>query len=110
MKDDVRSNTTSDTIRTEEHENTTWDLILLVEHNSELKRLLEKAISQASQINPDRSTNPADSLDSFYRFLDWAVKAAPWEPFPKTEYLVFYQRIEQGMGCSISSATSLWKN
>ena len=98
MKDDVHNHFTSDTIRTDEHEETTWDLILLVEHDPGLKRLLEKAISQAAHANPDRSTNPADSLDSFYRFLDWAVKAAPWEPFPKTEYLAFYQRIEQGMG------------
>ena len=98
MKNDLRNHFTSDTIRTEEHEETTWDLILLVEHDPGLKRLLEKAISQAAHANPDRSTNPADSLSSFYRFLDWAVKAAPWEPFPQTEYLAFYQRIEQGMG------------
>ena len=44
---------TSDIIRTEAHEDITWDLIQLVEHDQELKGLLEKSILQAKEENPD---------------------------------------------------------
>ena len=41
-------------MRTEEHEPITWDLIQMVEHDAELKALLEKSIEQAAEMNPDR--------------------------------------------------------
>ena len=44
----------------------TWNLISLVEHNAELKTLLEKAILQAKNLNPDPMTNPVSDLDSYY--------------------------------------------
>ena len=63
----------SDTLRSEEHDDITWDLITMVEHNSELKQLLEKSIRKARETNPDPDTNPVDSLESYYSFIDRVV-------------------------------------
>lgn len=55
---------TTDQIRDESHEEITWDLIQIVDHDAELKHLLEKSIAQAAAQNPDPQTNPVDSLES----------------------------------------------
>lgn len=89
----------TDMIRTAAHEDITWDLILTVEHSGELKGLLEKAIAQAKEMNPDPDTNPVDSLDSYYDFIDKCVRAMPWEISPSGKYSSLYERIDQGMGC-----------
>ena len=86
-------------MRTEEHEPITWDLIQMVEHDAELKALLEKSIEQAAEMNPDRQSNPVDSLESYYEFIDWSIKAMPWEISPQEEYVTLYDRIDQSMGC-----------
>ncbi len=90
---------TTDVIRTEEHENITWDLILMVEHNAEIKALLEKSIAQAVRDNPDPDTNPVHSLESYYAFIDRIVRGMPWEISPYGSYSSLYERIDQGMGC-----------
>lgn len=58
---------------------TTNELITLVENNSELKSLLEKAIEKGKAINPDKSTNPAQSLEEYYEFVDMSQKTMPWD-------------------------------
>ena len=45
-----------------EHAVSTEQLISLVEHNAELKSLLEKSIAKAAEVNPARTTNPAQTL------------------------------------------------
>ena len=40
----------------------TRELISLVDGNPQLKSLLEKAIAKGVQMNPDRKTNPAQTL------------------------------------------------
>ena len=89
----------SDIARTDGHEDITWDLITLTEHDAELKRLLEKSIRQAMEENPDVDTNPVVSLESYYQFIDRIVRAMPWEISPYGSYSSLYSRIDQGMGC-----------
>ena len=74
-----------------EHAVSTEQLISLVEHNAELKSLLEKSIAKAAEINPDRTTNPAQTLEEYYFFLDWAATALPWQIAPfVSEYSTLY--------------------
>ena len=54
-------------------------LIKICNENAEVKSLLEHAIAQAAEINPDRRYNPAQSLDEFYDFIDWNVRQLPWD-------------------------------
>ncbi|MBQ3273451.1 MAG: phosphatidylserine decarboxylase [Solobacterium sp.] len=91
--------TTTDLIRTEAHEDITWDLIHMAEHDSELKELLQTAIAQAYALNPDPETNPVSSLDSYYEFLDRSCRAMPWAIHPEGKHIRLYDQIDQSMGC-----------
>lgn len=81
-----------------EHEPQTEALIKILEEEPEVKALLEKSIAKAKEINPDKSTNPAQTLEEYYDYLDWAAKAMPWnisgelEAFPK-----LYEKIDQSL-------------
>ena len=80
------------------HAASTEQLISIVEHDPELKALLEKSIAMCAEINPDRSTNPAQTLDEYYDYLDWAATALPWQIAPWTEqYSSLYDRIDQSL-------------
>ena len=58
---------------------TTMQLIQMVEENSELKSLLTEAIEKGKGINPDKKTNPVQSLDEYYDFVDYSQKVMPWD-------------------------------
>ena len=85
-----------------EHTKAVKELINICNNNSEVRSLLEHAISQAAEINPDRRYNPAQTLDEFYTFVDHNIRCLPWDvmlnPSP-TEYgQSLYGRVDQGIG------------
>lgn len=51
----------------------------LVEGNSELKMLLERAIDKGKAVNPDKETNPVQSLEEYYQFIEHSQRAMPWD-------------------------------
>src|SRR5215813_10944504 len=53
------------------------DLKRLVAADPELKRLLIASIERARQVNPDRKTNPVQSLDEYYEYIAWVERALP---------------------------------
>lgn len=65
--------------KTKEYNETTLELIEIVENNEEIKKLLEIAIEKGKQINPDKDTNPVQSLEEYYDFVDYSQKAMPWD-------------------------------
>ncbi len=79
------------------HEPITQQLITMVEHNSEIKRMLINSIQMAKNINPDKTTNPAQSLEEYYNFVDWASKALPWSILPNLPYSKLYDQIDQSL-------------
>ena len=79
------------------HEPITQQLIAMVEHDLALKRMLTKSIERAKQINPDRATNPAQTLEGYYSFIDWAAKAMPWSFLPNLPYSKLYDQIDQSV-------------
>ena len=85
-----------------QHTAAVTELISLMDANPSVKALLEKSISQAASINPDRRYNPAQSLDEFYEFVDWNIRQLPWEVMitaSPTEYgQSLYGRTDQGVG------------
>ncbi len=81
----------------EKHEPITQQLIIMLEHNPELKGILLRSIDMAKKINPDKATNPAQSLEEYYAFIDWAAKAMPWTILQNTPYSTLYEQIDQGM-------------
>ena len=61
------------------YNDTTLQLIQLVENNPRVKELLSKAIEKGKAINPDLSTNPVQSLEQYYDFVDCSQKTMPWD-------------------------------
>ena len=60
------------------HTPSTLDFISLLEDDPELKALMEESIALAAVVNPDKETNPVQSLDEYYDFLDWSQQCMPW--------------------------------
>ena len=85
-----------------EHTKAVRELIEICNTNSEVRGLLQHAISQAAEINPDRRYNPAQTLEEFYTFVDRNVRCLPWDVMPNpspTEYgQSLYGRVDQGIG------------
>lgn len=81
---------------TGEYEATT-ELRKLVEGNAELKALLTKAIEKGVTINPDKKTNPVQSLDDYYEFVDWTQHAMPWNVVSFADDGDIFKRIDQSL-------------
>ncbi|MCX6273009.1 MAG: hypothetical protein NTU44_17695 [Bacteroidetes bacterium] len=45
----------------------TLELISIVENNPTIKSMIIKSIEQAKVVNPDKNTNPAQTLDEYYQ-------------------------------------------
>ena len=74
------------------HEPITEELIAILDANPDVKALLQKSIDAAKKINPDKKTNPAQTLEEYFDYVDWAAKALPWNS-PQTWILtVFTQK------------------
>jgi phosphatidylserine decarboxylase len=80
-----------------EHETITKRLMALADQNPDLKRLLVSSIEKARTINPDLSTNPAQTLEQYYDFIDWASKSMPWALLPKLSYPRLYDLMDQSL-------------
>ena len=76
---------------------TTQELIDMVEGDSVLKALLIKSIAKAKEINPDIVTNPAQTLEGYYDFVEWSVKAMPWSVVKTKCGTSLYDRIDQSI-------------
>ena len=80
------------------HAPDTEALITIVEHNADFKRLLVQSIKQAKQINPDKETNPAQTLEEYYDFIDWATVAMPFNILHSAERSPkLYESIDQSL-------------
>lgn len=75
----------------------TLELKRLVASNAEVKRLLIASIERARQVNPDRLTNPAQSLEEYYDFVSWAERAIPARLLKERGDATLYQRMDQSL-------------
>ena len=83
----------------ERHLAITTELMALLDADPSLKDLLERSIAAAAAANPDKDTNPAQTLEEYFAFVDRVSTAMPWEVNPSGRYSSLYWRIDQGMGC-----------
>ena len=74
----------------------TKELITLVESNPELKSMLESSLEKAKKANPNRNTNPAQTLEEYYEFITWTETTMPWAVVKKEEYPEIFDHIFQG--------------
>jgi len=80
-----------------EHEPITMELISILDENEDVKAMLERSIKKAKEINPDKKTNPAQSLEEYYDYVDWAAKAMPWNISKNVEAEGLYEKIDQSL-------------
>lgn len=79
------------------HAAMTEDLKALLEADPALMALMEKSLAAAAVINPDPDTNPAQSIDQLYAFLDWAATCMPWNVLREGRYPTLYDHIDQSV-------------
>ena len=79
-----------------ERKEITRQFVKLME-DPETKFLMEKALAQAAKENPDRRTNPAQNLEEFYDFIDWACVCMPWNVIEENKDLDLYHKIDQSI-------------
>ncbi len=84
-------------ISIKQHESSTQELIDELERNNDARLLLEKSIIKAKSINPDHNTNPAQTLEEYYNYLDWSAKCMPWSILPQPVGRSLYDKIDQGI-------------
>ena len=75
----------------------TMDFISLLDEDPELEALLEKSIRQAAVINPDSKTNPVQSVDDYFDFLDWSATCMPWNILDGQDVSDLYKSIDQSL-------------
>lgn len=59
------------------HKPVTKELIKLIQEQPEIGTMLEASIAKAKAINSDPQTNPAQSLDKYYDYIDRASEVLP---------------------------------
>lgn len=79
------------------HEPITRQLITIMDHNASLKQMLVDSIKSAQKLNPDRVMNPAQTVEEYYAFIDWATKAMPWSILRNMPYSSLYDQIDQSL-------------
>ncbi|MEL7146607.1 MAG: phosphatidylserine decarboxylase [Bacteroidota bacterium] len=79
-----------------EYGTATKELITLLDKDPALKSMLESSIRKAKALNPDRNTNPAQSLEEYFEFVSWAETSMPWGLIKKEEYPEIFDHIFQG--------------
>ena len=75
----------------------TQSMMEYLESDPELMAMMEESIRKAHEINPDPTTNPVDSVEEFYDFLDWAVTCMPWNVLSESSYPSLYDHIDQSV-------------
>lgn len=76
---------------------TTVKLINALDKNEYVKTLVEKSILKASKINPDKKSNPAQTLEEFYDFIDFSLTRQPWGFFPEELFKGFAEKTDQSI-------------
>jgi len=76
---------------------TTCELIDLVNSGAELKDLLCKSLAKAKATNPDKDTNPAQSLEEFYNFIEWSLTTLPRFILKLPSGSSLYDHLDQGV-------------
>lgn len=79
------------------HEPITEELIAILEANPTVKELLQKSIDAAKEINPNKETNPAQTLEEYFAYVDWAAKALPWNISQNVDSDSLYTKIDQSL-------------
>ncbi|MDR1522712.1 MAG: phosphatidylserine decarboxylase [Endomicrobium sp.] len=80
-----------------QQQSVTNELVKILEKSPEIKDLLIKSIESAKKINPDIKSNPAQTLEDWYTYIDWSLKAMPWKDLRKEYFPGIFEGLDQGL-------------
>ncbi|MBQ9010194.1 MAG: phosphatidylserine decarboxylase [Clostridia bacterium] len=80
-----------------QHSEAALSMMEYLEADPELMSYMEKSLAKAHEINPDPNTNPVDSVDALYDYIDWLVTCMPWNVLSDAKYPTLYEHIDQGV-------------
>ncbi len=69
----------------------------MLDANPEIELYMRESIAIAAKINPDRETNPVQTLDEIYDFIDYTVTCMPWNILPEERYASFATKCDQSI-------------
>lgn len=78
----------------DQHKPITQKLIKLLEANPDIKTMLTDSIAAAKKINPNTLTNPAQSLQDYYKYIDKASELIPQEILSNPSSLIREQILQ----------------
>ncbi len=64
----------------------------------DLRRLLEQSLAQAAIANPHRETNPVQTVEEWYAYVERFARCTPWQGMDIGEDASFFRRIDQNIG------------
>lgn len=70
----------------------------ILSSSEDLRNMMEHSIEAAREANPDKRTNPVQSLEEWYVYLDTFLHLMPWQSLNLGEDATFFHRIDQGIG------------
>ena len=95
--EELQTSAEQETVVTDGRMQITEDFISLLAEDPELEALVEKSIRLAAVNNPDPKTNPVQSLDDYYDFLDWSATCMPWNILDGQDTSDLYRCIDQSL-------------
>lgn len=66
------------------------ELAELLKSNPQVRDMLAASLEKARQTNPDRNSNPVQSLEEYLEFVSWAETAMPWSLLYQKDYPDIY--------------------
>ena len=69
----------------------------MLSENPEIELYMRESIGLAAKENPDRETNPVQSLEELYEFIDYSVTCMPWNILNDERYSSFATKCDQSI-------------
>jgi phosphatidylserine decarboxylase precursor len=79
------------------HKPITRELINLIEERPEVGEMLKRSIAEAKRVNPDPRTNPVQSLEDYFNFIDRTSQMLPQDVLENAPLATLFDQIDQGL-------------
>ena len=69
----------------------------MMDKDPELKAMMVESIEMAKAINPDPETNPGQTLEQYYDFIEWSGKCMPWDVIKQPAGCTLFNKLDQSL-------------
>lgn len=80
-----------------EYSELTKSFISMLDEDPGLKAMMVESIEKAKAINPDPDTNPGQTLEQYYDFIEWSGKCLPWEVIKQPAGRTLFNKLDQSL-------------